>query len=199
MTAQLEKSLRNQIMETNFDLFFKKLTNLIMKDGKKIKASKILFKTLIILKQKLKKDLEKNMFLSKSKDLEHNFLEKSTVKSTSQLRNLKTDSLDFLLFSLLSQAVENVTPNLEVRKVRVAGSTYLVPAVLSKKKQETLALKWLLESAQKRQKNSKLDFSTCLADEILDASRKIGQARQKRDELHRLAQTNRAYIRYRWW
>ena len=199
MTAQLEKSLRNQIMETNFDLFFKKLTNLIMKDGKKIKASKILFKTLIILKQKLKKVLEKNMFLSKSKDLEHNFLEKSTVKSTSQLRNLKTDSLDFLLFSLLSQAVENVTPNLEVRKVRVAGSTYLVPAVLSKKKQETLALKWLLESAQKRQKNSKLDFSTCLADEILDASRKIGQARQKRDELHRLAQTNRAYIRYRWW
>lgn len=202
MTAQkifLEKSLTNQIIDTNFDLFFKKLTNLIMKNGKKIKASKILFKMLMILKQKLKKDLEKNMFLSKPKDLEHNLLEKSMVKSTSQSLNFKTDSLDFLLFGLLSQAVENVTPNLEVRKVRVAGSTYLVPAVLSKKKQETLALKWLLESAQKRQKNSKLDFSTCLADEILDASRKIGQARQKRDELHRLAQTNRAYIRYRWW
>ena len=52
---------------------------------------------------------------------------------------------------------------------------------------------------KKRQKNSKLDFATCLADEILDASKKVGQARQKRDDLHRLALSNRAYIRYRWW
>ena len=58
----------------------------------------------------------------------------------------------FELFLLLSQALENVTPNLEVRKVRVAGSTYLVPAVLSKKKQETLALKWLIESTKKDKK-----------------------------------------------
>jgi small subunit ribosomal protein S7 len=174
----LEKSSQKTIIETYFDLFFKKLTNLLIKDGKKIKASKIIFKMLMILKKKLKKELEKNMLL---------------------ITKSNNNSLDFILFRLLSQAVENVTPNLEVRKVRVAGSTYLVPAVLSKKKQETLALKWLLEAAQKRKKNSKLDFSTCLADEILEASRKTGQARQKRDELHRLAQTNRAYIRYRWW
>jgi small subunit ribosomal protein S7 len=103
------------------------------------------------------------------------------------------------LFLVISQALENLVPNLEVRKVRVAGSTYSVPSVLSKKKQETLALKWIIESAKKRQKNSKLDFSACLADEILEASRKSGQALKKRDELHRLAQTNRAYSRYRWW
>lgn len=161
-------------IETRFDLFFKKFTNLIMIDGKKNKASKIIFTMLLILKKRIKKDLEKK-----------------TIQ--------KEFSLNFTLLSVISQALENITPNLEVRKVRVAGSTYIVPAAISKKKQETLALKWLIESAKKRQKNTKLDFSSCLADEILDASKKIGQSRQKRDELHRLAQMNRAYIRYRWW
>ena len=163
----------NTPFETRFDLFFKKFTNLLMMDGKKTKASKILFNTLLVLKKKIKKDLEK--------------------------KNQKEISLNFTVLRLITQALENITPSLEVRKVRVAGSTYLVPAVISKKKQETLALKWLLESAQKRQKSSKGEFSLCLADEILDASRKLGQARQKRDELHRLAQMNRAYVRYRWW
>jgi small subunit ribosomal protein S7 len=147
---------------TDFDLLFKKCTNFLMIDGKKTKASKILFDMLLILKKTLKKE-NKSLFL------------------------------------VISQALENLVPNLEVRKVRVAGSTYSVPSVLSKKKQETLALKWIIESAKKRQKNSKLDFSACLADEILEASRKSGQALKKRDELHRLAQTNRAYSRYRWW
>lgn len=160
---------------TGFDLFFSKFTNLLMLDGKKIKASKILFNMLIILKKKIKRDFEKkNQFQNEIR-------------------------LNFTLLRIISKALENITPNLEVRKVRVAGSTYIVPAVLSKKKQETLALKWIIESAKKRQKNSKLDISTCLADEILDASKKLGHARQKRDELHRLAQMNRAYIRYRWW
>ena len=53
--------------------------------------------------------------------------------------------------------------------------------------------------SKKKQKNSKLKFAQCLADEIYDAFKKQGQARQKRDELHRLAEANRAYIRYRWW
>jgi len=156
-----------------FDLFRTKLTHLIMKDGKKLKASKIVSTMLSIVHKKMKNEAEK--------------------KSASS--GIPT----FTLLDVVSQAVDNVTPSLEVRKVRVSGSTYLVPAVLSKKKQETLALKWLVEAAKKKQGNASLDFSTCLADEILDASRKLGQARQKREELHRLAQMNRAYVRYRWW
>lgn len=172
----------NSTINTHFESFINKFTNLLMKHGKKIKASKMVFDMLLILKKKIKKDLEK-----KDQHL--------GVSST----NLIENSLNLELLRLISQALENITPNLEVRKVRVAGSTYLVPAVLSKKKQETLALKWLIDSTKKRQKNSKLNFANCLADELLDASRKLGQARQKRDDLHRLAQQNRAYIRYRWW
>lgn len=175
---------------TNKETLFKKFTNLIMRDGKKNKASKILFEMLVILKKRLNPtNNEKTLFLSSDK------------KNTSH--NTKSSSLEnpinSQLFQLIFQAIENVTPSLEVRKVRVKGSTYLVPAVLNKKKQETLALKWLIESAKKRKTNSKFNFSICLADEIFDASRKLGYARQKRDELHRLAQMNRAYIRYRWW
>lgn len=177
-------NVKNSTLDSRFDLFFKKFTNLLMKDGEKIKASKILFDMLVILKKRIKKDLEK-----KNQSI--------VTNSNSKIKIL--EPVNFELLRLISQAFENVTPSLEVRKVRVAGSTYFVPAVLSKKKQENLALKWLIESTKKRQKNSKLNFSICLADELFDASKKLGQTRQKRDELHRLAQMNRAYIRYRWW
>ena len=103
------------------------------------------------------------------------------------------------MVNFVLKAIENVKPSLEVKKVRVAGSTYLVPAILPKKKQETLAMRWIIDAARKRKKNSQLSFSQCLAEEIYEASKRQGYAYQKRDELHRLAEINRAYIRYRWW
>lgn len=186
MNTNYSNSYSQNTIENRMDILFKKFANLLMKDGKKIKASKIIFTILLILQKRLQKELQKKNNLG-------------SVSHLGQDITKKENFTNFELFGFVSQAIDNVTPSLEVRKVRVRGTTYLVPAVLSKKKQETLALKWLIESAKKRQKNSKFDFSTCLADEIFDASRKSGQARQKRDELHRLAQMNRAYIRYRWW
>lgn len=100
---------------------------------------------------------------------------------------------------IIDQAIRNCMPSLEVRKVRVAGTTYLVPAMIPKKKQETLAIRWIIEAAKKKKKTSKLGFAQCLAEEIYDAFSKQGFARTKRNELHRLAEANRAYIRYRWW
>jgi ribosomal protein S7 len=185
---QFHPNLADELSPINFDLFFKKLTNLLMIDGKKIKAFKIVKDMLYVLKKRIKNDLEKkNQSFDISEYLSNNLSSQTPFP------------VNFGLLRILSRALENLTPSLEVRKVRVAGSTYMVPALLSKKKQETLALKWVIESAKKRRKNSKFNFSACLADEFLDASRKLGQARQKRDELHRIAQMNRAYIRYRWW
>lgn len=100
---------------------------------------------------------------------------------------------------ILEQAIRNCMPSLEVRKVRVAGTTYLVPAMIPKKKQETLAIRWIIEAAKKKKKTSKFTFAQCLAEEIYDAFSKQGYARTKRNDLHRLAEANRAYIRYRWW
>ena len=130
---------------TNKETFFRKFANLIMRDGKKKKASKILFEMLVILKKRLNAtNSEKTLFLS---------LDKKNTSHNTKSSNLE-NSINSQLFQLIFQAIENVTPSLEVRKVRVKGSTYLVPAVLNKKKQETLALKWLIESAKKRKTNS---------------------------------------------
>jgi len=156
--------------ELNSFIFTEKFINLLIKDGKKITAYKLFFTMFELLKQKVDKQ--------NNKSLNINQLSASMI---------------------VDQAILNCMPSLEVRKVRVAGTTYLVPAMIAKKKQEALAMRWIIEAAKKKKKVSKLSFAQCLADEIFDAFLKQGYARTKRNELHRLAEANRAYIRYRWW
>lgn len=105
---------------------------------------------------------------------------------------------DFLKKNILYQAIENVKPPLELRKVRKGGTTYQVPAIVSQKRQERLAIKWIIESAKKKNKKSN-SFSESLVTEILEAFNKTGRVRQKRDEILKIAEFNRAYTRYRWW
>lgn len=100
---------------------------------------------------------------------------------------------------LLLQAIENVQPSVEVRSVKVSGRTYQVPAIVSKKRQQVLAIKWIIDLAKKKQKNSNINFSECLALELFEALKKSGKAKQKRDLLHQLAESNRAYMRFKWW
>lgn len=168
--------IKKKKINPNLSLFSNKFINFLMIDGKKVKASKLFFGMLMFLKKKIELDSDK----------------KINNLSPALLSNLST-------LYYFTQAIQNVMPSLEVRKVRVSGTTYLVPAILSKTRQETLAIKWIIDSAKKKQKSSKLPFESCLADEIYDAFKKQGQARQKRDEIHRLAEANRAYVRYRWW
>ena len=106
---------------------------------------------------------------------------------------------DFLKKNILYQAVENIKPYLELRRVRKGGTTYQVPAIVSQKRQERLAIKWIIESAEKKKKKNNNSFSNCLVSEILDGFNKIGQPRQRRDEQLKIAEFNRAYTRYRWW
>jgi ribosomal protein S7 len=99
----------------------------------------------------------------------------------------------------LYSIIQNVKPSIEVRKVRVARNRYQVPAIIPKKRQETLAIRWIIESGRKRKQNTNKEFSECLAQEFVDSFNKQGQARQKRDDLHKTAESNRAFLRYRWW
>ncbi len=157
-----------------YSLFSEKFVNFLLIDGKKIKAYNIYYKMLQLLKYKGATQIEKKL---------------------SSGKNINTMST----IQIVEQAINNCMPSLEVRKVRVAGTTYLVPTMIQKKKQENLAMRWIVEAAQKKKKSTKLSFAQCLADEIFDAFHKQGYARTKRNELHRLAEANRAYIRYRWW
>nr|YP_009431766.1 ribosomal protein S7 [Calypogeia arguta]ASZ80295.1 ribosomal protein S7 [Calypogeia arguta]UYI31573.1 ribosomal protein S7 [Calypogeia arguta] len=104
------------------------------------------------------------------------------------------------VIKLLVNAIENVKPICGVKKVRISGITRLVPSITATTRQETLAIRWMLESAAKRRMGKKsISLDRCLYAEILEASQKMGIARKKRDDLHKLAEANRSFSHYRWW
>ena len=106
-----------------------------------------------------------------------------------------------LLFSknLLNLAINNVKPNVFTKNVKVSGKLYVVPYSIVKKKQNALAIRWIIEFAKKRKKNSNKKFYECLGLELLDALNKHGKVFQKRNIVHKLAEANLAYMRFKWW
>ena len=104
------------------------------------------------------------------------------------------------VIKLMADAVENIKPICEVEKVGVAGTIYDVPGIVARDRQQTLAIRWMLGAAFKRHISyRKSSLEKCSFAEILDAYRKRGIARQKRQILHRLASTNRSFAHFRWW
>ena len=96
---------------------------------------------------------------------------------------------------IFNDAVNNIRPNLEVRSRRVGGATYQVPVEVKVKRSQTLALRWLLEASRKR-KNK--EMSDKLFNELMDASQNKGPAIRKREETHKMAESNKAFAHYRW-
>lgn len=101
----------------------------------------------------------------------------------------KGDPMDFLL-----AALENIRPKLEVKSRRVGGATYQVPMEVPYQRQVGLAFRWLVQAANKR-KGAMLEG---LANEIIDAYNNTGEVVKKKDEVHRMAQANRAFAHLRW-
>ena len=97
--------------------------------------------------------------------------------------------------SVLTRAIENVRPLLEVKARRVGGATYQVPIEVQPTRSSTIAMRWILDAA--RQKTGK-SMAVRLADEILAANKKEGIAFKKREDTHKMAEANRAFAHYRW-
>ena len=96
---------------------------------------------------------------------------------------------------IFNDAISNVRPNLEVRSRRVGGATYQVPVEVKTKRSQTLALRWLLEASRKRKNKT---MSDKLFNELMDASQKKGSAIKKREDTHRMAESNKAFAHFRW-
>ena len=96
---------------------------------------------------------------------------------------------------IFNDAINNIRPNLEVRSRRVGGATYQVPVEVKTKRSQTLALRWLLEATRKRKNKT---MSDKLFNELMDASQKKGAAMKKREDTHRMAESNKAFAHYRW-
>ena len=96
---------------------------------------------------------------------------------------------------IFDEAIGNIRPNLEVRSRRVGGATYQVPQEVKTKRSQTLALRWLLEASRKRKNKT---MSDKLFNELMDASQNKGSAIKKREDTHKMAESNKAFAHFRW-
>ena len=133
-----------------------KFINILMVDGKKSTAEKIVYGALDILTEK----------------------------------NTEKEHLE--LFEI---ALDNIRPTVEVKSRRVGGSTYQVPVEVRPVRRNALAMRWLVDAARKRGEKS---MAQRLANEMLDASDNKGSAVKKREDVHRMAEANKAFAHYRW-
>lgn len=132
-----------------------KFVNIVMKNGKKAVAEKIVYGALDKIGEKLKKEP----------------------------------------LEVFGKALDHVRPVVEVKSRRVGGSTYQVPVEVRPMRRTTLAMRWLTEAARKRGEKS---MALRLAGEILDAHENKGTAIKKRDDVHRMAEANKAFSHFRW-
>jgi len=95
----------------------------------------------------------------------------------------------------LEQALENVSPAVEVKSRRVGGATYQVPVEVRPVRRSALAMRWIIDAARKRGEKS---MTLKLAGELSEAAERRGSAVKKRDDVHRMAEANKAFSHYRW-
>jgi small subunit ribosomal protein S7 len=96
---------------------------------------------------------------------------------------------------LLETALDNVKPVVEVKSRRVGGATYQVPVEVRPARRQTLAMRWVIDAARKRSEKS---MAHRLAHELMDAAENRGTAVKKKEDVHRMAEANRAFSHYRW-
>ncbi len=95
----------------------------------------------------------------------------------------------------LKRAIENIKPQLEVKSRRVGGATYQVPVEVRAPRANTLAIRWLVGFSRQRREKT---MAERLANELLDASNGIGASVKRREDMHKMAESNKAYAHYRW-
>ena len=95
----------------------------------------------------------------------------------------------------LKRAVDNVKPQLEVRSRRVGGATYQVPVEVRPRRSNTLAIRWIVGYSRQRRERT---MAERLANELLDASNGVGAAVKRREDIHKMADSNKAFAHYRW-
>jgi small subunit ribosomal protein S7 len=97
--------------------------------------------------------------------------------------------------STLKRAIDNIKPPLEVKSRRVGGASYQVPVEVRPRRANTLAIRWLVDFSRKRREKT---MAECLAGELLDAANGLGAAIKRRDDMQKMAESNKAFAHYRW-
>jgi small subunit ribosomal protein S7 len=96
---------------------------------------------------------------------------------------------------VFNKAMDNIRPAMEVKSRRVGGATYQVPIEVRPARQQTLAIRWLIDSARKRNERTMVER---LSNELMDAATDKGSAFKKKEDTYRMAEANKAFAHYRW-
>ena len=159
MSRRAQAPVRTILPDPKFNSdMLAKFMNVVMKDGKKSAAERIIYGALDRITEK-------------------------TGKKGSEA------------IEVLSTALDNVKPVVEVKSRRVGGATYQVPVEVRATRRQTLAMRWMIEAARDRSEKS---MAFRLAHELMDAAENRGAAVRKREDSHRMAEANKAFAHYRW-
>ena len=110
------------------------------------------------------------------------------------IEKIKTKSKDEPI-NIFNEAINNIKPTVEVRSRRVGGATYQVPVEVKNKRAQALAIRWLIDSARKRKDKN---MSDKIFNELYDAYEKKGAAVKKKEDVHKMAESNKAFAHFRW-
>lgn len=99
---------------------------------------------------------------------------------------------------VFNQALENIMPVVEVRSRRIGGANYQIPVEVSDSRRQTLGLRWLVNYTRLRKDRSEKTMVDKLAGELMDAAKETGGSVKKREDVHRMAEANKAFAHYRW-
>ena len=110
------------------------------------------------------------------------------------IEKIKSKSKDEPI-NVFNEAINNIKPTVEVRSRRVGGATYQVPVEVKAKRAQALALRWIMDATRKRKNKT---MAEKLYAEILDASQNKGSAIKKREDAHKMAESNKAFAHFRW-
>ena len=161
-----------------------KFMNVLMVNGKKSVAEKIVYGALDLLKDKFARKKAKEIKEKEKEGISEETSEGSGVLSTSNS-----------LLDCFAEALENVRPTVEVRSRRVGGATYQVPVEVRANRSLALAMRWIVQSARARGERGMMQQ---LAAELLEAFEGKGASVKKREDTHKMAKANQAFAHFRW-
>ena len=164
--------------------------NSVMRGGKKSVAEAAVYGALDHVVKQLKSS---NKLSTLADHHEEGEAKGSAAKASGDIR--KDDASRTAALNAFKAAIDNITPQVEVKSRRVGGSTYQVPCEIRATRRSTLAMRWLVEFANKRNEKTMV---IRLANEIMDAIESRGGAVKKREDVHRMAKANQAFAHYRW-
>ena len=163
------------------DLVLSKFINCVMEQGKKAVAESIVYGAIESLEKKSANENKKDKERDSADPVESDLDDAIAVKS----RGLR----------LFHDALKNVRPRIEVRSRRVGGATYQVPVEVRNERALALAIRWIIDSARRRGEKTMKDR---LAAELFEAANERGAAMKKREDTHKMAESNKAFAHYRW-